>query len=500
MTTVSTPVRDDPQTAEALTFEDLYRDCAQSLYNFVLRSVRNPEDAHDICQEVWAKAYRQLATLREPRAARVWLYRIAKHDVIDTVRRRARRPQTAELGYEPPADHRDEPPRALIGKEQAAFAWQALAALQPRQQMALYLREVEDRCYREIAETLECTESAVETLLFRSRRRFAEQYGALAESRPTRCAQAHRMMTVRLDGEGSAIERRALEAHLDECAACGVTLRAARDGAAMRGALPLVAAPPLSGLPWFAEGVALGAEVARGLLARVLALFGAKTAAAASGAVAGGAILVAAISPVPDFHAIDRHHEPPVIVAPSADTMAADPRSADGPIAVQLGVAVSPSPGGQTGARNRAQVGFSAGAGGASLSLGSGAAVDAGAAINAWPLTEVLDANAQVEIQWDTVLPVTAGAPFERAASAVVDTVGATSSTVEQTVAAGSGLDDASGADTEPLLLAPQPAIESRVSPSTVDEDVGDALVGESLCGELERLARVSPTILSSCT
>ena len=56
----------------------------------------------------------------------------------------------------------------MIDKEQAAFAWQALAALPPRQQMARYLREAEECCYREIAETLDCPESAVETVLFRS--------------------------------------------------------------------------------------------------------------------------------------------------------------------------------------------------------------------------------------------------------------------------------------------------------------------------------------------
>jgi len=165
-----TPRADGAYTAETLDFDGLYSDCSRQIFNFVLRSARAPQDAEDICQEIWASVHRHLPTVRDAGAARGWLYSVARNAIIDAERRKGRAPQRGALVVEPAAEPSGEPLHALIANEQAAFTWQALAALQPRQRMALYLKEVEGRCYREIAELLECSESAVETLLFRARK------------------------------------------------------------------------------------------------------------------------------------------------------------------------------------------------------------------------------------------------------------------------------------------------------------------------------------------
>jgi RNA polymerase sigma-70 factor (ECF subfamily) len=283
----ASPSEDATYTAETLNFDSLYRDCSRQIFNFVLRSARAPQDAEDICQEVWANVYRRLPTIREAGAARVWLYRVARNAIIDAERRKARAPKQGVLVVEPAADPSGEPLHALIASEQVAFTWQALAALQPRQRMALYLKEVEGRCYREIAELLGCSESAVETLLFRARKRFADRYGCLAESRAGRCLQARRTMAIVQDGEGTAIEQRALHAHLDECEECRQALDGASETATARACLPLL---PLGfGAPLLGLGgsLAVALESARSLAAPiVVALAGKATLAAGTLAVA----------------------------------------------------------------------------------------------------------------------------------------------------------------------------------------------------------------------
>src|SRR6185503_10936250 len=107
----------------------------------------------DVCQEVWTKAYRGLHTVREAAATRGWLYRIARHATIDACRRRAASPPTAELGFEPPA-REDGPLEAVLRDERLRLVWQTLGALSERQQTALYLKEIDGRCYREIGEVL----------------------------------------------------------------------------------------------------------------------------------------------------------------------------------------------------------------------------------------------------------------------------------------------------------------------------------------------------------
>ncbi|HEY8491255.1 MAG TPA: sigma-70 family RNA polymerase sigma factor [Dehalococcoidia bacterium] len=228
-------------------FEDLYRRYARSVYNLVLRSVRDPQEAEDLCQEVWYRAQRRLPTLRDQAAFPTWLYRIAARACIDAARRRARSPETVTLPPAGPPTDAANPERAAVRQEEAGLAWQALAALPPRQQTALFLREVEGRSYREIAQVLDSTESAVETLLFRARRGLALTYGRLEAAAPERCREARRAMGRLLDGEGTPIHQRALRIHVAACTPCRQELERLRQASRAYARLPLAAVPTLLG-------------------------------------------------------------------------------------------------------------------------------------------------------------------------------------------------------------------------------------------------------------
>lgn len=237
-----------PAPAEAVArdgeaaFRQLFNEYAQRVYNLVLRSVGNPEEAEDLCQEIWVKAYRQISALRDHRAFPAWLYRIASRCCVDAARHRGRRAEAVVVPEWLPTNQQS-PEEAASEREEVALLWEALGVLPPRQQLALFLREVEGYSYARIGETLETTESAVETLLFRARRALSATYRQLEKAPPERCDHAREAMRTLLDGEGGPLRRRALRAHLDGCQPCRLEFHQLRRSAAAYAALALLPLP-----------------------------------------------------------------------------------------------------------------------------------------------------------------------------------------------------------------------------------------------------------------
>jgi len=262
---------------DTTAFAELYDAFSQRIYNFVYRSVRDAHLAEDICQEVWLKVYREIATLRSPEAFSVWLYRLATRACTDFFRRE--RP-AEELPDALADSHAGGPESSALSSEKVRFAWEALGALPARQNFALYLRQVEDRSYREIAAVLDCPESAVETLLFRARRAFSRAYEDLETSPANRCKNARRVMSATLDREATPFEQRTVESHLAECRTCRAEVKRFTAADKAYAALPL-AALPASLVRLAAEiGGSSGVAAGSGLLAKFLALFAGKTAVA----------------------------------------------------------------------------------------------------------------------------------------------------------------------------------------------------------------------------
>jgi RNA polymerase sigma factor (sigma-70 family) len=168
------PVR-DPARDEA--FERLYRSYARDVYRYTLAVLRNPSDAEDITQTTFLNAYRAYLRGEEPIAPRNWLIKIA-HNACRTRHLRAvRRPQEVPL-EETIAALRVPPEEAPKVEE----LLEALGRLPFNQRAALVMRELEGRSYVEIAQTLDVSVAAVETLIFRARRTLRKDrslFGAL---------------------------------------------------------------------------------------------------------------------------------------------------------------------------------------------------------------------------------------------------------------------------------------------------------------------------------
>ncbi len=280
---------------DRVAFQELYERHATGVYNLVFRSARNPQAAEDICQEVWLKAFRELQKLREPAAFTTWLYRIAARACVDRARKHGAEPPASELTDAVP--ERDAgPEESALANERTGLAWEALGALPARQHLALFLREMEERPYQEIATILETSESAVETLLFRARRGFAEAFERLQGAMGERCGQAQKAMAVVLDGEATPVQQRAVTAHVDQCRPCRLELQQMRGASAAYGALPFLPVPALLAGRVF-ESAALGTMGggAGGAIAKLLGLAATKAKLAATAVTLGGAVAVAAV-------------------------------------------------------------------------------------------------------------------------------------------------------------------------------------------------------------
>jgi len=213
-------------------FERLYSRHAADVYRYSLALLRNPADAEDVTQTTFLNAYRAYRNGERPAAPRAWLIAIA-HNVCRQRFRTAQR-RVEEVAYEDGLAEATVPDPEAPGAEDIR---RALSHLAFNQRAALVMRELEGRSYAEIAEVLELSASAVETLLFRARRALREQLeGAYT------CGEAERAISKQLDGRLSRAERGSLRAHLracDECAALARRQRAQRSAVRSLGLIPL---------------------------------------------------------------------------------------------------------------------------------------------------------------------------------------------------------------------------------------------------------------------
>ena len=219
--------------------DDLYRRHVGDVYRYTYAVLGNHADAEDVTQTTFVNALRALERGEQPENPSNWLLVIAHNIVRQRWRQAAARPPEVELVHDVP----DVEPDDQIELEGLV---RALQRIPPTQREALVMRELEGRSYREISEMLGLTTSALETLLFRARRSLADELENVVT-----CQGAELAMSRRLDGRLSRKERRRLDEHLAECAAC---LRLSESQARHRKAFKGLAVLPLPvGLALFKE-------------------------------------------------------------------------------------------------------------------------------------------------------------------------------------------------------------------------------------------------------
>jgi RNA polymerase sigma-70 factor (ECF subfamily) len=165
-------------------FETIFEAHYSRIYNYVYRLVGDAEDADDLTQESFLKAYRALVRGDKPDNLSAWLYRIASNTCLDTLRRRRLiqwQPLENLLAVLGVAGA-PSPEEQVLQRERQIEIERVLAELPPRYRMYLILREREGFSYQEIAERTGDSLDTVKVTLYRARER-ARQIRAQIQAR-----------------------------------------------------------------------------------------------------------------------------------------------------------------------------------------------------------------------------------------------------------------------------------------------------------------------------
>nr|AMP53415.1 sigma70-ECF: RNA polymerase sigma factor, sigma-70 family [uncultured bacterium] len=164
---------------DANAFETLVLEYEKNVYNIALRMTGNSEDAADMTQEAFIKAYNSLQSFRGDSKFSVWLYRIVSNVCLDFLRSKNRRP-TVSLSVEDDdgedaqldvADESQSPELLLDRKLTRESVRRGLDSLPPDYRQILLLREIQGLSYDEIAQALGLEVGTVKSRIFRARKR-----------------------------------------------------------------------------------------------------------------------------------------------------------------------------------------------------------------------------------------------------------------------------------------------------------------------------------------
>ena len=166
--------------AEFARFVDTY---SGQVYRLALKMVQNTQDAEDILQETFIKAYKALPKFQGRSSLSTWLYRIATNEALMFLRKKrpvqvsVDEPLENDEGHERPRQIIDRcclPENELMSTEARANLDRSVQQLPDSLRTVFLLRDIEGLSTRETAEVLDISESAVKTRLSRARFRLRE--------------------------------------------------------------------------------------------------------------------------------------------------------------------------------------------------------------------------------------------------------------------------------------------------------------------------------------
>lgn len=183
-------LRDGDKAEFALLVEEY----SPMIYRLGLKMLNNPQDAEDILQETFIKAYKHISKFDGRSSVSTWLYRIATNEALMSLRKK--RPNT--VSFDMPSTYESEPQEPLqivdwcclpeeeyLSAEGRLRLDEAAGRLPESLRIVFVLRDIEGLSTRETAEVLDISEMAVKTRLSRARLRLREDlskyYGQLVD-------------------------------------------------------------------------------------------------------------------------------------------------------------------------------------------------------------------------------------------------------------------------------------------------------------------------------
>lgn len=174
-----------------------------SLYNTAYRMTGNSQDAEDLVQETYFKAYKYYDKFEEGTNLKAWLFKILKNTFINNYRKKKLEPRSVEFSEieesferivrHDPDDQRLDPEAQYLSGVMDDGVKRALDSLPHDYRMVVVLADLEDFSYKEIAEILDCPVGTVMSRLYRGRKllekallKYARSHGYLRGAAPAR--------------------------------------------------------------------------------------------------------------------------------------------------------------------------------------------------------------------------------------------------------------------------------------------------------------------------
>ncbi len=154
-TTLERELVDRARKGDNKAFEDLVRIHQEPLYRYLCRLSGNGEDAMELTQSSFVKAYLSIGRFRGESSFKTYLFRIASNTWRNAIRDRGRR-QNIDIDELPIASGDDPRDEVIRNQEQERF-WSLVEELPPRQKEALTLRVREGYPFEEVAKVMGCT-------------------------------------------------------------------------------------------------------------------------------------------------------------------------------------------------------------------------------------------------------------------------------------------------------------------------------------------------------
>jgi RNA polymerase sigma-70 factor, ECF subfamily len=165
-------------------FEEVYRRWERPIYRYAWGVLADADEADDVKQETFLKAFRSFHAFDGRCAIHTWLFGICVNLCKDRIKRRSRRPEI-EMDDETlaniPGGPGSDPAHAIMAGNEQALVMKALAVLPEKQRELLLLREVQGLSYQEIQAVFRCSLASVKLRLFRARQQWRRSYQALCE-------------------------------------------------------------------------------------------------------------------------------------------------------------------------------------------------------------------------------------------------------------------------------------------------------------------------------
>jgi len=169
-------------------FDLLVAKYQQRVHRMLSRLLPNPEDAYDIAQETFLRAYQGLGSFQGRSTFYTWLYRIAINAARNHLAMQSRRPVSLPwpdipepFANEENLRENETPEHALLRDELQEVVIQAFEVLPEEWKTAITLREVEGLSYEEISEAMACPIGTVRSRIFRAREAISQRLQGLLE-------------------------------------------------------------------------------------------------------------------------------------------------------------------------------------------------------------------------------------------------------------------------------------------------------------------------------